>query len=623
MAQDTVDAVVHLLGESPHRRRCVTKSLPLLGATTKAHDPVTMAQPHARLLGRYGTEAPAGPRPGRGPPRAARAGGGRPALHRRRAPLRRPRGDGPHARRRPGPPDPGRRSSGPRPPWTPPRPWPRSSPADLGWDETAAADQAARFTETRQKELLTAGTRARGDHAHAGHAHRRRAPARSPTASRPGRSTSRRPCSSASPPSGADVVTDDDGPGRGRPGLVAPGHRLGRRGRRARNGRPSWCARARRRRWPPSSPPATRPRVPVTAMAGRSGVCGGSIPVHGGVSLDLTGARRRRSRRRGVADGRRARRHLRSRPRGRARARSGDGYTLGHWPQSMDLSTVGGWLACRGAGQYSTRYGKIEDMVIGLEVVLADGRVVHTEGHGPRRRHRTQPDPALRGQRGHARRHHRGPPAHPPAPARPGAPRLRLHRRSPPGSRPAGASCAAAPRRPCSASTTRPSRPATSSSPTPTCSSSSTRPTRPCWPPPWPWSTRSAAVRTGASCSTSSLVERWLGHRNDVSAAGPAVARRHRGRHGRDLGPVGRAARPLRRGGRRADGGRGHPGGLGPPVARLHRRRLPVLHLRRPRSRDGDDQAWRQDYYRAGLGRRDRGDAWRTAPPSATTTASG
>ena len=62
----------------------------------------------------------------------------------------------------------------------------------------------------------------------------------------------------------------------------------------------------------------------------------------------------------------------------------GSGYTLGHWPQSMDLSTVGGWLACRGAGQYSTRYGKIEDMVLGLEVVLADGRIVRTEGHGPR-----------------------------------------------------------------------------------------------------------------------------------------------------------------------------------------------------------------------------------------------
>jgi len=50
----------------------------------------------------------------------------------------------------------------------------------------------------------------------------------------------------------------------------------------------------------------------------------------------------------------------------------------------MDLSTVGGWVACRGAGQYSTRYGKIEDMVVGLEVALADGRLVRTSGTGPR-----------------------------------------------------------------------------------------------------------------------------------------------------------------------------------------------------------------------------------------------
>ncbi|HTZ10084.1 MAG TPA: FAD-binding oxidoreductase, partial [Acidimicrobiales bacterium] len=61
-----------------------------------------------------------------------------------------------------------------------------------------------------------------------------------------------------------------------------------------------------------------------------------------------------------------------------------EGTTLGHWPQSMALSTVGGWVACRGAGQYSTRYGKIEDMVLGLEVALADGRLVRTGGTGPR-----------------------------------------------------------------------------------------------------------------------------------------------------------------------------------------------------------------------------------------------
>jgi alkyldihydroxyacetonephosphate synthase len=51
-----------------------------------------------------------------------------------------------------------------------------------------------------------------------------------------------------------------------------------------------------------------------------------------------------------------------------------------HFPQSFDIATVGGWVACRGAGQYSTRYGKIEDLVVGLEVVLADGRVAHTGG---------------------------------------------------------------------------------------------------------------------------------------------------------------------------------------------------------------------------------------------------
>jgi alkyldihydroxyacetonephosphate synthase len=56
------------------------------------------------------------------------------------------------------------------------------------------------------------------------------------------------------------------------------------------------------------------------------------------------------------------------------------GATLGHWPQSVALSTVGGWLACRSAGQLSGRYGKIEDIVLGLDVALADGTRITTGG---------------------------------------------------------------------------------------------------------------------------------------------------------------------------------------------------------------------------------------------------
>ena len=55
-----------------------------------------------------------------------------------------------------------------------------------------------------------------------------------------------------------------------------------------------------------------------------------------------------------------------------------EGLTIGHWPQSVDLSTVGGWVATRAAGQYSTGYGNIEDVVLALEVVLPDGSIVET-----------------------------------------------------------------------------------------------------------------------------------------------------------------------------------------------------------------------------------------------------
>ena len=49
------------------------------------------------------------------------------------------------------------------------------------------------------------------------------------------------------------------------------------------------------------------------------------------------------------------------------------GFRLGHEPQSFELSTVGGWIATRSAGQRSTGVGKIEDLVAGVEVAGRDG----------------------------------------------------------------------------------------------------------------------------------------------------------------------------------------------------------------------------------------------------------
>lgn len=116
--------------------------------------------------------------------------------------------------------------------------------------------------------------------------------------------------------------------------------------------------------------------VPITVSGGRSGVCGAAIPLFGGVVIDMTSLA-------GVISvdeisglvellpgtfGPDLENDLREK----------HGLSVGHFPQSFDISTVGGWIGSRGAGQFSTRYGKIDDMVAGLEVVLADGSVILT-----------------------------------------------------------------------------------------------------------------------------------------------------------------------------------------------------------------------------------------------------
>ncbi|KZZ55729.1 FAD-binding oxidoreductase, partial [Oleiphilus sp. HI0123] len=51
------------------------------------------------------------------------------------------------------------------------------------------------------------------------------------------------------------------------------------------------------------------------------------------------------------------------------------GYTLGHFPQSFELSTIGGWVASRSSGQQSLRYGRIEQMFAGGSVETPKGRM--------------------------------------------------------------------------------------------------------------------------------------------------------------------------------------------------------------------------------------------------------
>lgn len=54
------------------------------------------------------------------------------------------------------------------------------------------------------------------------------------------------------------------------------------------------------------------------------------------------------------------------------------GFTLGHFPSSLYCSSLGGYLAGRSAGQYSSRYGKIEDMVVSMRVVTGGGEAFDT-----------------------------------------------------------------------------------------------------------------------------------------------------------------------------------------------------------------------------------------------------
>jgi alkyldihydroxyacetonephosphate synthase len=120
---------------------------------------------------------------------------------------------------------------------------------------------------------------------------------------------------------------------------------------------------------------ANRRRIPVVPWGGGSGSQGGAVPVEGGIVLDLARLDR-------IVDvdetsltvtaeagvnGLRLEQEL-----------NGRGLMLPHYPASVDLATVGGYVAARGSGVLSTRYGKIEDLVLSLRVVLPTGETIET-----------------------------------------------------------------------------------------------------------------------------------------------------------------------------------------------------------------------------------------------------
>ena len=113
----------------------------------------------------------------------------------------------------------------------------------------------------------------------------------------------------------------------------------------------------------------------VVPFGGGSSVVGGVDPVAGDCELVIALDLRRLDRVLAVD-----RTSLTARARGGAcsgpsceRRLAAEGVTLGHFPQSFEFSTVGGWVATRSAGQASTGYGRIDELVEGLTLIAPAG----------------------------------------------------------------------------------------------------------------------------------------------------------------------------------------------------------------------------------------------------------
>jgi len=117
-------------------------------------------------------------------------------------------------------------------------------------------------------------------------------------------------------------------------------------------------------------------RVPVVARGGGTSLVGGPVPMAGGVvlslerltKLEVDGSNTVATAGAGVITA------------NLDRAANQHGLMYPPDPASIELSTIGGNVACNSGGMRCVKYGVTADYVIGATVVLADGRVMHLGG---------------------------------------------------------------------------------------------------------------------------------------------------------------------------------------------------------------------------------------------------
>jgi alkyldihydroxyacetonephosphate synthase len=120
---------------------------------------------------------------------------------------------------------------------------------------------------------------------------------------------------------------------------------------------------------------ANKYRIPVIPWGGGSGTQGGATSIYGGIIMDLKrldkvieiNEENMTVTAQAGINGTQLEWWLNER-----------GLTLPHYPASANCATLGGYLAPRGSGTISTKYGKAEDLVMNMQIVLPDGSIMRT-----------------------------------------------------------------------------------------------------------------------------------------------------------------------------------------------------------------------------------------------------